>query len=172
MNSDEFATALSPFSPAEASIQASRFMLKKIYYYLERKEDFAVETTLATRSLKNIISKAHELGYFVTILYFWLDDPQLAVQRVKARVEAGGHDVPEQIVRRRYAKGLVYFFDSYKNVADRWMLLDNTTIPFKLIAQGWKDNMVVKDNRKYEAIERIAGKLAASIATNGDTIEE
>lgn len=147
-------------------------MLKKIYYYLERKEDFAVETTLATRSLKNIISKAHELGYFVTILYFWIDDPQIAVQRVRARVEAGGHDVPEQIVRRRYAKGLVYFFGSYKNVADRWMLLDNTTIPFKLIAQGWKDNMVVKDNRKYEAIERIAGKLAASIATNGDTIEE
>lgn len=139
---------------------ASRYMLKKIYYCLDRLEDFAVETTLATRSLQNIIASAQEKGYFVTVLYFWLDSPDLAVERVKARVKAGGHDVPEDVIRRRYVKGLRYFFEDYRMLADRWILADNTKIPFKVVAQGWRENMVVKDNIKYEAIESFARKAA------------
>ncbi|MGN0196355.1 MAG: AAA family ATPase [Candidatus Cryptobacteroides sp.] len=160
VNSDEFAKAFSPFSPAEASIMASRYMLKKIHYYLERLEDFAVETTLATRSLQKIIAYAQEKGYFVTVLYFWLDSPDLAVERVKERVKAGGHDVPEDVIRRRYVKGLRYFFEDYRMLADRWILADNTKIPFKVVAQGWRENMVVKDNIKYEAIESFARRAA------------
>ncbi|MBR6245781.1 MAG: zeta toxin family protein [Bacteroidales bacterium] len=152
VNSDEFAKAFSPFSPGSASIQASRYMVLKIRYLLERKSDFAIETTLATRSLKKIVTQAQELGYFVTVLYFWLDSPELAVARVKARVEAGGHDVPEETIRRRYKLGLQYFFFDYSPIADRWILADNTEIPFKVIAQGWKKHMVVKDNIKYESI--------------------
>ncbi len=139
---------------------ASRYMLKKIYYCLDRLEDFAVETTLATRSLQKIIASAQEKGYFVTVLYFWLDSPDLAVERVKARVKAGGHDVPEEVIRRRYVKGLRYFFEDYRMLADRWILADNTKIPFKVVAQGWRENMVVKDNIKYEAIESFARKAA------------
>ena len=127
-------------------------MVLKIRYLLERKSDFAIETTLATRSLKKIVTQAQELGYFVTVLYFWLDSPELAVARVKARVEAGGHDVPEETIRRRYKLGLQYFFFDYSPIADRWILADNTEIPFKVIAQGWKKYMVVKDNIKYESI--------------------
>lgn len=169
VNSDEFAKALSPFSPGEASIIASRYMLRRIRYYLERNEDFAVETTLATRSLKNIIEEAQGRSYFVTVLYFWLDSPEIAIERVRDRVKAGGHDVPENIIRRRYDKGLLYFFYEYKNLADRWMLFDNTRIPFKMIAQGWKDNMVVKNNRKYEEIEKYAAKLASAQGNDGGT---
>lgn len=169
VNSDEFAKALSPFSPGEASIIASRYMLKRIRYYLEREEDFAVETTLATRSLKNIIEDAQSRGYFVTVLYFWLDSPEIAIERVRDRVAAGGHNVPETIIRRRYTKGLQYFFYDYKNLADRWMLFDNTRIPFKMIAQGWKESMVVKNNRKYEEIEKYAAQLAADSENDGAT---
>ena len=152
VNSDEFAKGLSPFSPASASIQASRYMLLKIRYLFDKRADFSVETTLATRSLLKMIRKAQEDGYAVTVMYFWLNSPDLAVQRVKARVAAGGHDIPELTVRRRYQVGMHYFFQYYMPVADRWILVDNSEIPFKLVAQGWKDSMVVKDNRKYEAI--------------------
>ena len=96
----------------------------------------------------------------MTVLYFWLDSPDLAVERVKARVKAGGHDVPEEVIRRRYVKGLRYFFEDYRMLADRWILADNTKIPFKVVAQGWRENMVVKDNIKYEAIESFARKAA------------
>jgi hypothetical protein len=156
VNSDEFAKALSPFSPDKASIKASRFMLLKIWYLLGRNEDFAIETTLATRSLKKIIMKAQRKGYHVTVIYFWLDTPDLAVDRVKARVAAGGHNIPENTIRRRYSVGLGYFFGLYMGIADRWVLADNSQIPFKVIAQGWKENMVVRDNMKFEAIKKQA----------------
>ena len=89
VNSDEFAKSLSPFDPAAASVSASRFMLKKIWYLLERGEDFALETTLATRSLMKIIQAARQRGYSITLLYFWLNTPELAIRRGKARGEAG-----------------------------------------------------------------------------------
>ena len=106
VNSDEFAKSLSPFNPAEASVSASRYMLQKIYYLLENHLDFCVETTLATRSLLGIINEAKSRGYTINILYFWLKSPEMAIQRVKNRVAAGGHNIPEHVVRRRYYMGL------------------------------------------------------------------
>ena len=156
VNSDEFAKALSPFSPAKASVKASRYMLLKIRYLLKRKEDFAIETTLATRSLQNIIIEAQKDGYFVTVIYFWLSSPEMALERIRARVAAGGHNILESTVRRRYNVGLSYMFGLYMGIADRWVLADNSTIPFKVIAQGWKENMVVRDNPKFENIKKQA----------------
>lgn len=156
VNSDEFAKGLSPFNPDKVSIKAGRYMLLKIRYLLTRKEDFAVETTLATRSLQNIITEAKNEGYFVTVIYFWLNSPDLAVQRVKARVAAGGHNIPENTIRRRYGAGLCYLFGLYMQIVDRWVIADNSKIPFKVVAQGWKENMVVKDNIKFEEIKKLA----------------
>ena len=101
VNSDEFAKSLSPFDPSQASIQASRYMLLKVRYLLKRNEDFAVETTLATRTLLKIVKAAQDAGYTVTLLYFWLNSPELAIARVKARVATGGHTIPEEPIRRR-----------------------------------------------------------------------
>ena len=114
VNSDEFAKSLSPFSPDAVSIQASKLMLLKMNYLFKRNEDFAIETTLATRSLKKTITKARAQGYGITILYFWLNSPELAVERVRARVAAGGHNIPEETIRRRYMAGLHYFFNIYR----------------------------------------------------------
>ena len=111
VNSDEFAKSLSPFDPSQASIQASRYMLLKVRYLLKRNEDFAVETTLATRTLLKMVKAAQEAGYTVTLLYFWLNSPELAIARVKARVAAGGHNIPEETIRRRYNVGIDYFFN-------------------------------------------------------------
>ena len=101
VNSDEFAKSLSPFHPENASIQASRYMLLKIRYLLKKRSDFAVETTLATRTLMKTIRMAQDAGYSVTLLYFWLNSPELAIERVKARVEAGGHNIPVDTIIRR-----------------------------------------------------------------------
>jgi len=155
VNSDEFAKALSPFDPSQASITASRYMLKKIYYLLEHKQDFSVETTLATRSLVGIIQKARQLGYTITILYFWLNTPELAIARVKARVEAGGHNIPEEVVRRRYFMGLQYFFNTYIPITDRWILADNSKTPFVVVAEGNGKLTFIKDNEKFHTIRSL-----------------
>ncbi len=166
VNSDEFAKGLSPFDPGSVAVQASRLMLMRIKYLLKRKEDFSIETTLATRSLLKMVTEAQAEGYTVTLLYFWLNSPDLAVARVKARVAAGGHNIPEETVRRRYRMGLGYFFRDYAPVCDRWILADNSQVPFRVIAEGYKDDVtVIKDHEVYERIKESA---YADLQTGGN----
>lgn len=155
VNSDEFAKSLSPFDPSAASVTASRYMIMKINYLLGRFEDFSIETTLATRSLVKIIDEAHSLGYEVTILYFWLNSPEIAIQRVRARVAAGGHNIPDNVVRRRYVMGLQYFFNTYAPICDKWILADNSKSPFTVVAEGGGQLTCIKDNEKYRYIRSI-----------------
>ena len=157
VNSDEFAKSLSPFDPSLASIQASRYMLMKIRHLLKKNEDFAIETTLATRTLMKIVKTAQAAGYTVTLLYFWLNSPELAIQRVKARVEAGGHNIPEETIIRRYHVGIDYFFNLYSPVSERWILADNSQIPFRVIAEGSKTDVInIRDEDTYKKIRDIA----------------
>ena len=157
VNSDEFAKGLSPFDPSKASIQASRYMLLKIRYLLKRNQDFAVETTLATRTLLKIVKQAQAAGYTVTLLYFWLNSPELAVERVRARVEAGGHNIPEETIRRRYNTGIYYFFNLYSPICERWILADNSQIPFKVIAEGSKNEILtIRNEETYQKIKAIS----------------
>ena len=118
--------------------------------------DFCVETTLATRSLMGIINDAKSRGYTVDILYFWLKSPEMAIARVKSRAEAGGHNIPENVVRRRYYMGLNYFFETYAPVCDRWMLADNSSSPFSIVAEGSPAGIKVRDKEKYDTILRLA----------------
>ena len=157
VNSDEFAKGLSPFDPSKASIQASRFMLMKIRYLLKKQQDFAVETTLATRTLLKTAKMAQSAGYTVTLLYFWLNSPELAIERVRARVEAGGHNIPEDTIRRRYSTGIYYFFNLYAPISERWILADNSQIPFRVIAEGSKDEVInIRDEETFAKIKAIA----------------
>lgn len=157
VNSDEFAKGLSPFNPDKVSVLASRYMLLRIRHLLKTQKDFAIETTLATRTLINMTKMAQEEGYTVTVLYFWLKSPDLAVERVKARVRAGGHDIPEETIRRRYYVGINYFFYEYIPICDRWILADNSEIPFRVIAQGSKDEIInIKDEETFNIIKGIA----------------
>ena len=168
VNSDEFAKGLSPFDPSKAAIQASKYMLMKINYLLKKKADFAIETTLATRTLHKTVKKAQEAGYTVTLLYFWLNSPELAVERVRARVEAGGHNIPEETVRRRYHTGIYYFFNLYAPICERWILADNSQIPFRVIAEGSKSDVInIKDEVTFEKIKAISDERQKLNEENG-----
>lgn len=157
VNSDEFAKGLSPFKPEKASIQAGRYMIAKIRYLLKKQLDFGIETTLATRTVLKTVKMAQAAGYTVTLLYFWLKSPELAIERVRARVEAGGHNIPEETIRRRYKVGIDYFFHYYAPICERWILADNSQIPFRVIAEGSKSDLInIKDSETYEKIRRIA----------------
>ena len=157
VNSAEFAKGLSAFNPEKAAIKASRFVIMKIRHLISRQMDFAVETTLATRTLLKTVKMAQSNGYTVTLLYFWLNTPELAIQRVKARVEAGGHNIPEETIRRRYRVGIQYFFNDYSPVCERWILADNSQIPFRVVAEGSKlDTVSIRDEETYYKIRSYA----------------
>jgi predicted ABC-type ATPase len=171
VNSDEFAKGLSPFRPERASIQASRYMIMKIRYLLKKKSDFAIETTLATRTLLKTVHMAQNAGYTVTVLYFWLNSPELAIERVQARVEAGGHNIPEETIRRRYQVGIDYFFHYYSPICERWILADNSQIPFRVIAEGSKSDLInIKDEETYEKIRSIALERRQHVEETGEIL--
>lgn len=156
VNSDEFAKALSPYDPAAASVRASRYMLMKIRMLMDKGETFSIETTLATRTLLKIVAEAQQKGYEVTILYFWLSSPQMAIDRVKKRVATGGHFIPDEVIKRRYYMGLDYLFNIYIPVCDHWILADNSTMPFKVIAQGNKgEEPILRDPKAYKIVKTI-----------------
>ena len=171
VNSDEFAKGLSPFDPSKASIQASRYMLMKIRYLLKKQKDFAIETTLATRTLLKTVKMAQEAGYTVTLLYFWLNSPELAIERVRARVEAGGHNIPEATIRRRYSVGIYYFFNTYAPICERWILADNSQVPFRVIADGSKNEIMnIRDEEVYATIRAIADERKKIVEETGEIL--
>ena len=155
VNSDEFAKHLSPFAPESAYITASRLMLQKVQYLFDRREDFCIETTLATRSLLKMVRSAQQKDYYVTVLYFWLEKPEIAIERVAARVKAGGHDIPQDTIRRRYRMGLNYLFHFYMPSCDKWILADNSNPPFTVIAEGSRKGLVIRDMERYNRVREL-----------------
>jgi predicted ABC-type ATPase len=156
VNADEIARGLSPFRPEKVALEAGRLMLERIDGLLKEKEDFAFETTLSTRSYKNKVIDAQKKGYKVTLLFFWLRTPELAVERVKSRVLEGGHDIPQDVVLRRYLKGIRNLFEIYIPIVDEWMVVDNSETNFEIISQGAKDNTITIVNlEKWKKIKEI-----------------
>ena len=136
VNADEIAKGLSPFNPESVAIEAGRLMLQRIESLLERKETFSIETTLATKSYINLVRKAQKNGYSVHLIFFWLETPELAIQRVAERVSKGGHNIPVDIIRRRYVAGICNLFNIFMDEVDSWMIYDNSQSPRDFIAKG------------------------------------
>ena len=136
VNADEIARGLSPFKPESVAIQAGKIMLERIQNLISNGIDFALETTLATRTHANVIRYAQASGYKVTLVFFWLNLPSLAVERVKMRVASGGHNVDEKTIRRRYDIGIKNLFSLYIPLCEYWMIINNSSIPQELIAEG------------------------------------
>ena len=142
VNADEIAKGLSPFKSDNVAIQAGRLMLERINSLIDTGAEFAFETTLAAKSFSNYVKRAKQSEYKVTLLFFWLRTPDLAVKRVEIRVKEGGHNIPEEIIRRRYKNGLNNFFNIFKPIVDEWMFIDNSGEPYEIIAEGNSANEI------------------------------
>ena len=140
VNADEIAKGLSPFQPEKVSFEAGRIMLERINDLLDRKENFAFETTLASKSYKSKIFLAREKGYNVTLLFFWLRNVNLAIERVKTRVLEGGHNIEIEVIKRRYINGVKNLFEIYLPIADEIMIFDNSEGKHDLITQKTMDS--------------------------------
>ena len=135
VNADEIARGLSPFAPQMVDIQAARIMLQRIEELLEQKVDFAIETTLATRSYVQLIQRAQKTGYKVHLLFLCLESPEQAIQRVAQRVSNGGHGIPEADIRRRFKRGIDNLIHLYLPICNGVTIWDNTQGEAKLIAK-------------------------------------
>lgn len=150
VNADEIAKGLSPFQPEKVAMQAGRLMLERIHELIIRGENFAFETTLSTRSYKNLVPKAKEVGYTVTLIFYWLETFELAKERVRIRVSEGGHYIPPDDIERRYIRGVRNLFEIYLPLVHGAFIFDNTKAKSELIASKQIDGeIIVYNEEKY-----------------------
>lgn len=152
VNADEIAAGLSPFEPDSVAFEAGRIMLKRIQHLLSMEETFAIETTLATRSYHKLVEQAHSIGYKVELMFFYLPSPEIAKNRVAHRVRNGGHNIPDEVVERRYYLGLKNFKELFMPIVDKWTII-NTYPDFFTIAKG--SNGKVIDIQNYSTFNHI-----------------
>lgn len=157
VNADLIAQQMSGEAGAAGDLRAGRVLVDRLDEIEADRLDFAIETTLATKKLLPRIARLRADGYETHLIFLWLPNGTLAVQRVAARVRAGGHDVPEETVRRRYASGLRLFFSEYSKVVDTWRMYDNSRIAApRLIAYGVAGKGVVAAQPKlWQAIRKV-----------------
>ena len=138
VNADLIAAGISPFDPESAAIRAGRLMLEEIRRHAEAGDTFAFETTLAGRGYARMINQWRMAGYHVKLIFLSLKSPEHAIARVALRVRQGGHDVPEPVIRRRFAAGLSNFRTLYSPLVDTWSLYDNSDSRFAMLE--WSDS--------------------------------
>lgn len=134
INPDEIARSLCPEDVEKVKNHAGRLAVERIHACLAGDKSFCVETTLATKAYQGYVREAHRNGFKVALFYYWLDSPELAVARVGLRTEEGGHGVPEQTVRDRYAKSVRYLSSLYLPKVDYWKIVNNSGMKQKEIA--------------------------------------
>jgi predicted ABC-type ATPase len=155
VNADEIAKGLSPFQPEKVSFEAGRIMLNRINELLETNQTFAFETTLATKSYKSKIIKAKKENYNVTLLFFWLETVDLAIERVKTRVIEGGHNIETEVIKRRYINGIKNLFEIYLEIADEVLIFDNSFGAPELIAEkSFDTEMKILSNNKFDNLKK------------------
>ncbi len=158
LNADEIAKGLAPLHPESMALTASKFMVKRLRDLLESNKSFAFETTGAGTNFIKYLKEARENRYEIHLLYLWLNDVELAIQRVAQRVAQGGHQIPEDTVRRRYTSGLRNILKYYLPLSDSALFLDNSKVESQnLIAtKDIKDGLRIQNMITWKQLEEIA----------------
>jgi len=151
VNTDEIAKGLSPFQPEKVAIEAGKIMIERIKQLLNKNVNFAIETTLASKTYKNTIIKAQNAGYNVTLIFFWLQTVELAKKRVEKRVTEGGHNIDSEVIERRYFAGIKNLFEIYLPIVDALFIYDNSEGNHELIAEkSIKTSIKILNQNKYK----------------------
>lgn len=143
VNADSIAKGLSPFQPETVSLQAARIMLNRIKELISEKSTFAFETTLTTKSYINILKFAKKKKYKILLFYYWINSPELALARIDDRVRKGGHNIPKDVVFRRYERSLNNLVNLFIPICDEWYVYNNSEAALNLISEG-KSNKISK----------------------------
>jgi predicted ABC-type ATPase len=152
LNADLVAAGISPFDPDAAAISAGRVLLSRMRQLISQRRDFGFETTLAGRAYVSLFRQMKDRGYRLHLFYLWLPSVELAIARVADRVELGGHNVPEDVIRRRFAVGGRNLIESYLPLFDTWMLFDSSTHRPREVACSGDGGIRISDSVAYRRI--------------------
>jgi len=153
VNADLIAKGISPYNSDAVAIEAGRIMLKRIDELVNEKVDFVIETTLTTLSYINLITHCKNIGYEIVLIYIWLNHPTIAINRVAQRVKKGGHNIPTDIIERRYYKGLKNLYKKFLPLCDEWIICDNSGQELEIIARKDKLDTLIFNNNIFNLIQ-------------------
>jgi len=157
VNADEIAKGLSPFQPDAASFEAGRIMLQRIEEMVRQNKTFAFETTLASIIYKKRLEAAQKAGYSIFLIYFWLQNADLAKERVRVRVMEGGHNIIPEIIERRYYRGISNLFNVYLPLVNSAMILDNSNgVPELLAEKMYTGELSVINTALFQQLENLS----------------
>lgn len=152
VNADAIAAGISPYAPGSVAIQAGKIMLDRIRQLITLKKTFAIETTLSTRSYAGLIKKCRSLGYKIILIYFWLSNINLAIERVANRVARGGHHIENSVIRRRYKKGIQNLFSLFLPLTDAAFFFNNSEMKPELIAEYTGGHYAVFNKEVFDSL--------------------
>jgi len=151
LNADEMARELNPENLEKARIKAGKVLLQHLDTLILGRKSFSVETTLSGKYLIKKIEECRCAGYRVVLLYLFLDSPEIAINRIRARVKNGGHGIPDQDVIRRFHRSRDNFWKQYKNIVDEWVLYYNGEDVLVQVAAGWAGTCHIEDEKLFES---------------------
>ncbi|CAN5529849.1 zeta toxin family protein [soil metagenome] len=155
LGADEIAAELNQREPEKVAIEAARIFSKRFDDALESGESLIVESTLSGLSLKKYLTKAREKKFNISIFFVYLDSPELCVRRVAARVKKGGHNVPEEDIKRRFYRSNTNFWHVYKELADDWFLFLNVGDSFEQVSNGDAKGVTIIDEARYQQWQKM-----------------
>lgn len=152
VNADLIARGLSPYDPDLAAVEAGRIALKRIRELIAQGKGFTWETTMSGRSAVGWLRQARAAGYVLKAYFLWVGDPEVVLRRIRQRVAEGGHNIAEQVSRRRFFKTIQNFINLYRPLMDTWKLYDNDLPSPRLLALEKLGRLVVRDQRQWSVI--------------------
>jgi len=156
VNVDLIARGLSPYDPDSVAVEAGRIALKRIRGLIARGVGFAWETTMSGRTSVGWLRQARGAGYFLKAYFLWVRDPGVTLRRIRQRAAGGGHDIAEEILRRRFYKTIQNFFTIYRPLMDTWKLFETDRPALRLIAVGKGGRLAVRDRARLTEVLREA----------------
>jgi predicted ABC-type ATPase len=157
LSADLIASEFSKLNPDLRQVAAGRSFLNRFDEQLAKDENFVIETTLSGRTLQTYLDRAKAARFSVTIWFIYLDSADSCLARINQRVLQGGHNVPESDVRRRFSRSLSNFWYIYREIADNWYVVYNSSGELKWIASGEPEAVWVHETSEFQQFLRLAG---------------
>ncbi|MEM8525938.1 MAG: AAA family ATPase [Bacteroidota bacterium] len=155
LNADEIAKKIEQQGFANAMIKAGRIFFSELNNSISQRESIVIETTLSGSYINKLAVKAKKLGYHVKLIYIFVDSEELCIERVKSRVIKGGHDVPEEDIRRRFQRSLHNFWDNFTKISNSWILLYNGDENYREVAVGSENEFSVENDELFNHFKQI-----------------
>jgi predicted ABC-type ATPase len=171
VNADLIAAGLSPFNPASAEFEAGRIMVRRLKQLFAERADFAFETTLSSYGYVSLLEDMRQAGYRIRLDFLWVPDLEITRRRVRSRVVKGGHDIPEEVQRRRFGKGIRLLAEHYRSLVHWWRLYDNSGESPHLVAQEKDGVFEAADAARLALLERSASVRFMPATPSGQLAE-